>query len=75
MVKVRYLCSRYKGNNSYFRQRWGYSDKIGPVFYDDDDAAMLSPAKKDEIESEVRRYVEQIRSPLYSPSVDQLIPG
>jgi hypothetical protein len=31
---------------------------------------MLSPTKKDEIESEVRRYVEWIRFPPYSTLAD-----
>ncbi|KAG8798186.1 hypothetical protein FRC17_007543, partial [Serendipita sp. 399] len=38
---------------------WGFSDKVGRVVYREDDAAMLSSQKKDEIESEVRRLVEE----------------
>ncbi|KAG8755147.1 hypothetical protein FRC14_004309 [Serendipita sp. 396] len=38
---------------------WGFSDKVGRVVYREDDAAMISSQKKDEIESEVRRLVEE----------------
>ncbi|TFY64871.1 hypothetical protein EVJ58_g2334 [Rhodofomes roseus] len=33
-------------------KNWGYSDKVGPVWYGDRDA--ISPAKSDEIEREIR---------------------
>ncbi|OBZ75445.1 ATP-dependent zinc metalloprotease FTSH 5, mitochondrial [Grifola frondosa] len=34
-------------------KNWGYSDKIGPVYYNDREES-ISPQKKDEIEGEVR---------------------
>ena len=37
-------------------QNWGYSHKIGPVYLSDREDT-ISPKKKDEIEDEVRRYV------------------
>ena len=37
-------------------QRYGYSDKIGPVAFTDRDE-VISPKKLDEIEAEVRGYV------------------
>ena len=40
------------------QQYFGFSEKLGPVYYPDDSAAMLSPQKKDEIENEVRGLVE-----------------
>lgn len=40
-------------------RHWGFSDKVGRVVYREEDAAMISPQKKDEIESEVKRLVEE----------------
>ena len=37
-------------------QKWGYSSKIGPVYYSDREQN-LSPQKKDEIDAEVKEYV------------------
>ncbi|KAI0928719.1 ATP-dependent zinc metalloprotease FTSH 5, mitochondrial, variant 2 [Taiwanofungus camphoratus] len=38
-------------------KNWGFSDKIGPVYYNDREDS-ISPKKRDEIEGEVRRYVK-----------------
>lgn len=40
-------------------RNYGFSDKVGLVAHSDDDMPYLSGAKKDEIESEVRRFVEE----------------
>lgn len=40
-------------------RNYGFSEKIGLVAHTDDDVPYLSGAKKDEIESEVRRFVEE----------------
>ncbi|KIM33129.1 hypothetical protein M408DRAFT_325952 [Serendipita vermifera MAFF 305830] len=40
-------------------RNWGFSDKIGRVVYKEEDAPMLSEQKKDDLESEVRRLVEE----------------
>ncbi|KDQ60825.1 hypothetical protein JAAARDRAFT_31809 [Jaapia argillacea MUCL 33604] len=37
-------------------KNWGYSDKVGPVYFADED---ISPSKKIEIESEVRRLLKE----------------
>ena len=51
-------------------QNWGYSHKIGPVYLSDREDT-ISPKKKDEIEDEVRRYVNshviRIHCPLGLP--------
>jgi len=36
-------------------QNWGYSDKIGPVYLNDREES-ISMSKREEIESEVRRW-------------------
>ncbi|KAL7283363.1 hypothetical protein ACG7TL_002793 [Trametes sanguinea] len=46
---------------------WGFSHKIGPVYLNDGEDA-ISPKKKDEIEDEVRRYVNLHVIPLRGPA-------
>jgi ATP-dependent metalloprotease len=36
-------------------QNWGYSEKIGPVYLNDQEER-ISASKREEIEGEVRRY-------------------
>jgi len=38
-------------------KNWGYSDKVGPVFYNDRDET-ISPRRREEIEDEVRNLVQ-----------------
>lgn len=40
-------------------RNYGFSPKVGLVAHGDDDMQFLSGAKKDEIESEIRRFVEE----------------
>lgn len=40
-----------------FAQNYGYSQKIGPVYYDEQDLQTMSSQKREEIEAEVRMYV------------------
>ena len=40
-------------------QNYGFSPKVGLVAHSDDDLPYLSGAKKDEIESEIRRFVDE----------------
>jgi ATP-dependent metalloprotease len=55
MVKVRQLPLRpLSGKRSHQSQYWGFSDKVGPVFYEDRDEA-ISPRRKEEIEEEVTK--------------------
>jgi ATP-dependent metalloprotease len=35
-------------------QKWGFSEKVGPVFYNDHDET-ISPRTREEIEEEVRK--------------------
>jgi ATP-dependent metalloprotease len=35
-------------------QKWGFSEKVGPVFYNDQDET-ISPRRREEIEEEVRK--------------------
>jgi len=38
-----------------FSQNYGYSQKIGPVYYDEQDLQTMSSQKREEIEAEVRK--------------------
>lgn len=42
-----------------FPQNYGFSEKVGLVAHSDEDLQYLSGAKKDEIESETRKFVEE----------------
>jgi hypothetical protein len=42
-----------------FPQYWGYSPKVGPVFHSDD-SNPISAKKREEIESEIRRYGQEL---------------
>ena len=68
MVKVRRcpVCSSPVTNCSFclffpLPQKWGFSPKIGPVYYNERDDP-ISPSKQDEIETEVKKYVTFFRS-------------
>ena len=59
MVKVRcWLQHDANRLTVWIFQRWGFS-KLGPIFYDNDDASM-SPRRKEEIEDEIARCIFKV---------------